>query len=234
MGWLDDVVERVGQIVGDGQLPVVIFDLDSTLIDTAPRQHRILVEFAAHTGDRDLQDLVARIAVDELGYRVEAPLERRGITDRALLRQLRAFWGSRFFTNAYCALDRPAAGAVPFVRRVFEAGALVYYLTGRPADMVEGTLSVLRGAGFPVLRGRGLLHMKPTHTLSDRRFKERATADVHALCGQVAATFENEPAHAATYLRAFPGAQHFLVGDVRSPDAPPPDPALVCIESFHA
>lgn len=233
MSTLAEVIDAVAAEAEQGRLGVVVLDLDSTAISTRPRQHRILRDFAEGHGDPRLWALVEQVPVEEMGYRVEAPLQARGYADPALLAALRTFWATCFFTDAYCALDRANPGAVAFARAVFDAGGLIYYLTGRPEQMALGTLKVLRQEGFPVLGGRTVLHMKPDTALTDHGFKRRAMGEIDRLGGRVVATFENEPGHAAAFLEAFPGAWHFLVGDVRSPRAPEPHPDLVEIPSFH-
>ncbi|HHO53801.1 MAG TPA: hypothetical protein ENK18_23740 [Deltaproteobacteria bacterium] len=230
---LTEVIDAVALQAREGRLGIVVLDLDSTAIDTRPRQHRILRDFAAGHGDLQLSELVEQIPEAELGYRIEAPLERRGYTDAASLAALHAFWGACFFTDAYCVHDRANPGAAAFARRVFGAGGLVYYLTGRPEQMAQGTLQVLCREGFPILSGRAVLHMKPDVGLGDHGFKRGAMKEIGRLGGRVVATFENEPAHAAAFLEAFPRAVHFLVGDIRSPQAPEPHPGLVAIPSFH-
>ncbi len=233
MSLLDTVIDTVDHEVRAGGLAIVVLDLDSTAISTAARQLRILQEFASERGESRLSALVDEVREAELGYRVEAVLERRGYADASALSALRAFWRARFFTDAYCALDQASEGAVDFARRVSDAGGLLYYLTARPAQMALGTLSVLRDQGFPTLDGRAVLHMKPDGRRADHGFKRAAMERIVQLRGRVVASFENEPAHAAAFLERFPRARHFLVGDVRSPDAPDPHPDLVQIPSFR-
>ncbi|MBX2799400.1 MAG: HAD family acid phosphatase [Myxococcales bacterium] len=225
---LDEVEARAS-----GGLPVVVLDLDSTAISTARRQLTILREFADAHGDAELSAVVAEVSEGEMGFAVEGPLQTRGVDTEALKPQLRAFWRERFFADAYCRRDQPNPGAPAFARRVVERGGLVYYLTARPVDMMIGTVAVLQEHGFPLMRGRAVLHMKPSSHLDDHRFKRGAVAEIQSLRGVVCATFDNEPRHANAFVEYFPEAVNVLFGDVRSPDAPAPDRALVHIHTFQ-
>jgi phosphoglycolate phosphatase-like HAD superfamily hydrolase len=231
---LQGVITRVAEVARGGRLPVVVLDLDSTVFDTGPRHLRILRDFAGQRGHDGLERIANALSPADFGWGIDEPVRELGISDEALLADLLDFWNDRFFTSQYCAIDEPAPGAVTFARAIVEKGGLVYYLTGRPADaMHDGTLLALRRAGFPALRGRSVLHMKPSPHLADHRFKQAAIAEIHSLHGVVVCTAENEPAHANMLRQAFPEAVHLLYRDVHSPGAPQPDPALVRIADFH-
>ena len=110
---------------------------------------------------------------------------------------------------------------------------MLYYLTGRHVDgMHLGTAKSLVDHGFPLYRGRTVLHLKPSFHMKDHDFKEMALADIRSLAGPVVATFENEPGNANLFLASFPDAAHFLVSEVHSPSAPPPSPLLVKLADF--
>jgi len=216
-------------------LPIVVFDLDSTLFLARSRNLRILRRFAdGNSRYPDLATFAADLTVEDLGYFVDHPLAERGLLTDDLKADLRAYWAEHFFTDDLCAHDAPTAGAPEFVRACHDAGALVYYLTGRhPSDMAHGTVTALLGSGFPLFVGRTLLQLKPTFEMPDGTFKAGAMADITALGGTVVATFENEPGHAHAFQAAFPGAVHFLLTTARSPAAPVPHPDLVQIADFR-
>jgi hypothetical protein len=225
---LETVRQRIRDTpIGEAR-PVVVFDLDSTLIHTGGRHLAIARAFAQDHGA--ISDAVDALTPSDFGWDVRDPLRARGVPE-PILDALLAFWGERFFDGAWCAHDQPAPGAVPFVRTIEAEGAHVAYLTGRPEPtMGAGTRASLQQLGFP--QGpRTSLHMKPTTTVSDARFKRVAVHEILAF-GPIVATFENEPAHANAFLKAFPDAVHVLVGTVRDPRAPAPDPKLICAPDF--
>lgn len=230
---LAEVLERIERVRRARRLPVVVFDLDSTLFSTAARNWAILQEFVAAPERAELATSLAMLRPEDIGWNIHQCLERRGIGDSALWNALHQFWFERFFTDDYLRHDRALPGAPAFVDACHVRGALIYYLTGRHVGGMEvGTVAALRSEGFPFWRGRCVLHLKPSFEMSDSAFKHDAIADVHSYRGEVVATFENEPGNANLFLRAFPDALHFLLLTVHSPQAENPDPALIPSADF--
>ena len=124
-------------------------------------------------------------------------------------------------------------GAPEFVTACHDAGAFIYYLTGRHVGgMEKGTVNALVAHGFPLFTGKVACQLKPDYYANDREFKTAALDGVRALHGEVVATFENEPGNANLFFEAFPEAKHFLLDTVHSPEAEVPDPALIVVEDF--
>ncbi|MFO0581461.1 MAG: hypothetical protein U0229_04235 [Anaeromyxobacter sp.] len=184
---------------------VVVFDLDSTLLDNRPRQARIVRDYASLAGVPALLD--ARPEHWQ-GWDLAVALSNAGLGPAGLEAHLgpaRAFWRERFFTSAYCRLDAPIPGAPAFVAALARARAHVAYVTGRHRGMREGTVDCLARHGFPLPGDRVELLMKPDPELGDDAWKDAACAEVERL-GEVVAAFDNEPAHVNLYARAFPDA----------------------------
>jgi predicted secreted acid phosphatase len=184
---------------------VVVFDLDSTLLDNRPRQARILREFGLAHGLLPLaqarpehwQDWDIKTAMRNAGL-AAAEIER-------VAEDAKQFWRDRFFTSEYCVDDEAVPGASRFVLGVRAAGAQVAYCTGRHEAMRAGTVACFQRLGFPV-PGNGVnLFMKPIFEISDDDWKETAYSRLREL-GQVLAVFDNEPTHVNGYRRAFPSA----------------------------
>ena len=233
---LREVFPRITEALADGALPIVLFDLDSTLFETGSRNLRILREFAeAQSGAHPaLTELVAGLTIDDMGWNVHESFARRGVDDEALLQSLRDFWFERFFTDDYVKTDLPAPGSVDYVNHCHQAGAMIYYLSGRHVGGMEtGTVQALTDHGFPFWRGRCAIHLKPSFDMADRSFKDEAVADIRSYKGRVVASFENEPGNANLFLEAFPGALHFLLDTVTSPEPETPSPELVVVPDFH-
>ncbi|MCA9573320.1 MAG: hypothetical protein KC656_36035 [Myxococcales bacterium] len=222
--------DEVMRAIRSARRPVVVFDVDSTLVSTAGRHLAILRAFAE--GRPALRELAARLAPEDFGWTVDAPVRARMDLDPETASALQAFWADAFFSDRFLAHDRPVPGAVDFVRRVHSAGAWVVYLTARAADrMGARTAETLVSMGFPVVEGRATLHLKPSSDTSDHGHKASALAEA-AWLGEVVATFENEPANANLFARSFPGGLHVLVGSLCSPGAPDPDPTVLRVDGF--
>lgn len=230
---LNEVLLRIDETRHSARLPVVVFDLDSTLFTTGPRNWAILQEFVAQSAHAGLAEQVAGLRPEDIGWNIHECLKHRGIGHPKLWHELQEFWAERFFTDAYVLHDRALPGAAAFVTACHTRGALIYYLTGRHVGGMEvGTVSALRSEGFPFWRGRCVLHLKPSFEMSDRAFKDDAIGDIRSYRGEIAATFENEPGNANLFQRAFPHALHFLLLTVHSPGAEAPHAELIESDDF--
>jgi len=232
MSELLQALEKTATVAASGQLPIMVFDLDSTLFNTAGRHLAILKAFAEL--EPIIHPIVGALTHADFGWRIDGPLRARGFVDEAVLQRLNGYWFERFFTDDWVQHDYPNPGAVAYVQRAHRAGALVYYLTGRHVGGMErGTMAALLSAGFPVYTGRDILHLKPSFHDNDKAFKTTALRRIQSLRGTVVATFENEPGNANLFMDAFPSASHFLVSDVRSPDGDQPAPELIEVPDFR-
>lgn len=183
---------------------MVLFDLDSTLVNNRPRSARIMREFAATQNEPLLaaaaghhwQDWSATRAMRNMGLAAERA--------EALNQLFDDFWRPRFFSSDYCPYDTEIAGACAFVQSVLDAGAQVIYLTGRPELMRAGTVQSLTELGFPAPGSASVaLNMKPQANGSDDDFKHQQALELRAR-GAIAAAFDNEPQHINTYRAQLP------------------------------
>ena len=180
---LAEVLQRIDVVIADGRLPVVVFDLDSTLFSTEPRNMRIISEFVAEHGAEfpGLDELVSGLQLSDMGWGVTEPFTDRGFDPPGFKKALSRFWGKRFFTSDYVISDHPTPGSVEFARQCHERGAMLYYLTGRHvSDMGAGTVKALTDHGYPLWRGRCTLHLKPSFELDDKVFKDAALRDIRS------------------------------------------------------
>ena len=199
---LADVLDRARR---GGETAIVVFDLDSTLLDNRPRQARILREYGAELGLTVLsthhadhwQGWDTRIAMRNAGMS-EADIEAHAVP-------FKQYWWTRFFTSEYCVDDRLIAGADRYARAVAETGATLCYVTGRHEPMRRGTVENFGALGLPVPGARVELLMKPTLEEHDDTYKLR-TYDILRRRGSVVAAFDNEPSHINGYRAAFPDA----------------------------
>ncbi len=233
---LNDVLDRITATAAAGVLPLVIFDLDGTLLDNRTRTMRILREFAAAEGDAfpGLAEVVDGITFADLRYDARDALRERGFSDDAAFTAFFAFWSARFFTDEYVLSDVETPGAIAYATACWDRGAHVYYLTGRHVGGMEaGTSSSLTQLGFPMYGGRSSMHLKPSFDVGDGEFKDSAIAVIRSMRGSVIASFENEPGHANLLGESFPEALSFLLDTGHSSSAPAPSPALVHVDDFR-
>ncbi|MEM6734083.1 MAG: haloacid dehalogenase-like hydrolase, partial [Myxococcota bacterium] len=90
----------------------------------------------------------------------------------------------------------------------------------------------LRDNGFPIgIQGTELI-MKPTAQTQDAIFKQQVTNYLRHY-GKVIATFDNEPANANVFRRAFPSAVIMAFDAPHSPNPPPLLPEVQKLASFE-
>jgi hypothetical protein len=209
--------------------PIAVYDLDSTLFSTGPRNFAIAKAFTEIRPQ--LASFVAQLHPDRMGWNVMQDLQGLGFDDQSILKELQAFWRATFFTDRFVQLDGVYLGAVELVRATQAAGCLTFYLTGRDEPgMKAGTLLALDAAGFPMPDGRNaMLRLKPNWEDEDLAFKTKAFEELRQL-GEVVLAFENEPANANRFAEAFPRATVVLHATIHAPNPEPLSPRVHRVE----
>lgn len=202
-GILQAIID-ISSTVKKGDL--VIFDLDSTLLDNRPRQVQIIREYGL-VSKLPLLENFEIIQMD--GWSLELSLQHAGLSKEEASfykKDLYMFWEKRFFTSEYCLYDIETPGAAHYVRKILESGARIVYCTGRHLAMKEGTIQNLQSLGFPIPDDNQVfLLLKPYFELEDDDWKQQAYRKISSL-GQVLAVFDNEPSHINGYKKAYPDA----------------------------
>ncbi len=231
---LKEVMVRTQKVLDQKKLPVVIFDLDSTLFHVSPRSFEILKEWAKASSVSILPDLKE----EDMGYSIEDVWVKKGLSIETgesfkHLKDAKDFWRKRFFSNEYIHHDLPHAGAVEYVRRLYEMGAKIVYLTGRDVPLMAfGTVDHLRNCGFPVEVERTRLILKPKRHIDDLVFKA-GVCKAASEWGEVVASFENEPKNLVAMQEALgPKAMHIFFESVSSDHAAPAAKEVYRIHDF--
>ncbi len=241
-GVLQKVKEANRHRIDRGGKPVkVVFDLDSTIFDVKPRSLRILKEFALSKEARSISTEMAEWSLTLPAFRLLYTLEEsarenaapaeEGVRQQYLQAAFR-FWMKRFFTNEYLAIDQPTLGAVEYVNRIVDAGAIAVYLTGRDwPGMGKGTRSMLEQNGFPIHKSCSELFMKPNFQMDDAEYKDEALRDLRSTSDTVA-LFDNEPANFHVFEKNFPEAWLVLLHSNCSQKEAKPVKRIYKIDSF--
>lgn len=184
---------------------VVVFDLDSTVLDNRPRQSAILRQFGVQRGIAALD----RMRPDHWrNWSLADAMARAGLSDATIegtIDDAKQFWRERFFSSEYCALDQAIPGAAEYVRAVVQQGSVVVFCTGRHEAMRAGTIHSLAALSFPLPSERVHLVMKPTIEEHDDAWKVQAFARLDKF-GVVGAAFDNEPKHINAYRSQYADA----------------------------
>ena len=186
--------------------PIVVFDLDGTLLDNRERTLRIMKLYA----EREVAPLrpkvaerIASLRLEDIGSRVMDTLARVGVSDPAIVNNAVVFWGERFFTGKYAGFDVAKPGSAALVRTLHGAGARIVYWSTRDASThLAGTIEVLQRQGFPVgVQGTEVI-LKPNKQMMSSVFKRRAIAYLQQT-GTVVGAFDDEAVNSNLCRRAF-------------------------------
>jgi len=231
---LESLIARSAERV-HGRAPLVVFDLDGTLLDNRPRVVAILHELAEHWRETHPEASAAvRQAKDEdIHYGLVENLKHLGVHDPELQQLGQRFWFERFFVDEYLRHDVALAGAVSFAQRCYEAGANLMYLTGRDTPkMALGTFASLRDRGFPIGTVGTSLVTKPAFDIPDDRFKREAGPLLDRV-GPVLAVFDNEPGNCNALLECHPSCASVLLDTHHAPNPPDLLPGVAVIDTFE-
>lgn len=233
---LDEILFDVEAARSRGRRPVLLFDVDDTVLSTARRHLRILREFADKIAPALAEDADSLRAMtpERVLYSIADTAKAAGVDDEAVLGELRRFWFERFFANEYLLEDREVPGAAAFCQEALVRGARIVYLTDRDEGMREGTLAGLAQNGLPTPDGEVVqLILKPRFETPEREFKVAALSAVSRL-GDVAAGFENEPAHINLFRKTFPAGRMVLLETRHSGKPVEADPGIERVADFRA
>jgi hypothetical protein len=234
---LDEVAKRVQATPGR---PLVLFDLDSTLYEVGPRTFQILSEWSETSEGEFFHNalpLLKTLEERHIGYSVRDAFLALGMRAddpkmHDALEAAKKFWEKRFFTSAYLKYDRAYPGAAEFVRKVYDLGAEVVYLTGRDEpNMGDGTREALLRDGFVWGVPRTHLLLKKASHLPDLEHKVEAGEYVRRH-GTLVASFENEPKNLVALYEVFPDAMHVFVDTIYSDHEAIPCRGLYRIAGF--
>jgi predicted secreted acid phosphatase len=239
---LGEVIARTESHLKSGGVPVVVFDLDSTLFDVSNRSFQILREWLAHpetTQFSETRDRLSTLETTDMRYSLEDVWEIKKIPHAEApfdhhFKHAKQFWRKRFFNNDYLVHDQPTRGAVEFVQKLHAMGAWIVYLTGRDIPLMAfGTFDQLKQHGLPIEVERTRLILKPKRHLDDLEFKSKAAETISTL-GTVIASFENEPKNLIAMQKSFSKDTMNIFIDTVSSDQPAPSgKGIYRIEEFH-
>ncbi|MBI4056438.1 MAG: hypothetical protein HY399_02715 [Elusimicrobia bacterium] len=233
---LQDILLELLSLRKKDLTPLVIFDIDDTLLSTLPRHLRILKEFTTQPElcscfPKEAKRLASLKTVD-IRYSITDTARSAGVMEETLLKELLDFWFDRFFKNEFLRADDPVAGAPDYCQEVIAQGSHLVYLTGRDEAMREGTLFSLSRHGFPMPNEKNVrLILKPKFETPDAEYKSEALEKISEM-GEVAAVFENEPSHINFCQERFPQASMVFVDTHHSGKPVTPHSHIPWIKNF--
>jgi hypothetical protein len=215
--------------------PVVVFDLDGTLMDNRPRTLVILQELARELREEAHAhaEVIAAAKTDHLAYLLTDTLRKLGLEHPELAARAESFWKTRFFSDDYLKHDVAIEGSVEFARACYEAGASLVYFTGRDLPLMGiGSFQSIRDLGFPIGVVGTELVCKPDARIPDELFKRNEGPKLLRV-GRVVAAFDNEPANCNAFVEMNPDAEVVFVDTQHLPGAPPLDSRVHVVTDFR-
>ena len=212
-----------------GKKPVAVFDIDSTIMDTAPRNYQILK--AAVSKFPFLKTAFSKIQHEDIGWNILHSLDPENRLSRERREKIHFFWKERFFQNEWLKHDSPYRGIIDILNWLLQNHITLVYLTGRDEpNMKDGTMQSFRDHGLPV-EGDVHFFFKPDFDMDDLGYKESVFSHI-SLLGQVILAVENEPKNANAMANAFPDAEIALIRTVTTPDPEIPDSRIWIFDRY--
>lgn len=227
------VMDRVKAAAKVHKRPIVVFDLDDTLVRTAPRNYAVLGDWSKTTAGAPYQAGFAKVKVDEIGWGIDGTLDTMGVPADER-KGLMKFWADHFFSSDYLKYDLPNPGAVAYAKAVHDAGAHVIYMSGRnDATMRAGTEASIKQHGFPWdPTGKTVtLVLKSYKGGDDAAYKEKESTKLPAL-GEVEAAVDNEPGNCNAFHHSLPKATVILLEKPHSPNPPALEGGILRAKDF--
>lgn len=223
ISWLE---ENINPASADS---LVLFDIDSTIMDTAPRNFGILE--AAEKEFSYLAGVTEKVRHKDIGWNFSDAVHRLFPLKEVEKRELQEFWADRFFYDDWLDLDTPYNGVGELLNWLVRKRFRLVYLTGRDEiNMKRGTIDSFRAHGLPIGEMTEFL-FKPSQAIEDLAFKQDAFRKIRTM-GTLVLAVENEPANANAMARHFPDALVALIDTVTAPDPAVPDPGILLFKSY--
>ncbi|MBC7661424.1 MAG: HAD family hydrolase [Chitinophagaceae bacterium] len=232
----DDIESRIQKALRSKLRPLVVFDVDDTLVDCRYRKAQVFQDFAKQPAVRSQwlaeSQTILDLSWERLRYRVQDNLDMVNITSETFRDAIFDHWIKNYFTYPYLLKDRAFPGAQQFVKKCQDMGAHIVYLTARDhMGMYQGTIEALDLLKFPMHSPDIHIMLKPEVSMNDHHFKVGALEQIASL-GEVVASFENELVNLNAMAERFPNAAMYWRNTLYAPDPPPPHPRVEILAHF--
>lgn len=216
--------------------PLIIFDLDSTLFDVAPRLEKVLTDIALEPVMMEKFPSVVphfkNIRTERRDWGFVEVLHRAGVEhdNLDLFKTVRQLWIEKFFSNEYIHYDVPYQGSVDFVRKIEKLNIPIVYLTGRDIKRMErGSREVLLKWDFPLDDKMSRLVLKPEPSMDDALFKRDWIHDHMINFQSPVFLFENEPVNINLIAKELPQVELVFFDSTHSRKETPPEEVFTLV-----
>ena len=180
---LNQILSALNDARSVGRRSLIIFDIDSTLLDTSFRTRAIFKEFArCEIYKKKYPNLCSQISAWQETVEVYDPIafvnhhtDSSIVISSQLAAELLKFWKKRFFNEDWLNQDLPYKGASKFVNECTNSDADIAYLTGREEKtLLKGTIRSLATHRFPYdpTNQKTKLVLKSSSVIKDIAYKD--------------------------------------------------------------
>ena len=219
---LKHLIEKSKVLSAQQERFAVAIDLDSTLYNVAPRMNQIIKDFCAERFHREKHpnecSILEKTEHKYGDWGLEVSMQRAGINIQPseFMKDIMSFWQKCFFSNEYLHYDEPMPGAIDYVQSLHNAGAYIFYLTGRDSQRLgHGTRECLEKFDFPLHDKTAKIALKPNASLKDETFKQEYLNSLEKLKKEIW-LIENEPVNINLILEKNPKIQILFFDSVHS------------------
>lgn len=215
-----------------GQRPLVVLDIDSTLVHVHTRNQAILNDFLAnrtqHWTDKNRIENLSKVELQSHHWGYEPLKSEFSAVEWS---ELQRHWLYNFFGNDFLEHDVPVAGVKTFINELTSLNIEIVYLTGRDEGrMMSGTVESFKKLNFPISE-HARLFLKQDLSQTDEDFKKSVFKQlIHEF--QNIWFFDNEPLNLAMCAQNFPTVQNVWVCTTHSGRAEVP-PLTLTIKDFE-
>ncbi|MGZ3695609.1 MAG: HAD family acid phosphatase [Bdellovibrionota bacterium] len=225
------IVAKIAASSAHGLSPVIIADLDETLVDSIPRRFLSFQEaFSTICGPAREGDCAKAAGINIIEflalpnrYAQGTLLQAVGISPE-MAEQLQKEMMNIYYGGTYVAKDQSVPGATEFVQELRKTGAKIFFVTSRGDEAQrEGTLVSLKNLGF-IHDGDEASVMLRSKGMSSIEFKRSSFLKIKSWAesnnGIVELVMENEPENMNAMTDFFPSAAAIFVDGAFVKDEP--------------
>lgn len=229
----ESVFATVSATLAKGKIPVVISDLDETLVDSVARRYYSLItatQSICGTQRKGQCGHLAGINIKEIidlpnHYNLDTLFTHVEVTDKVLLQKIGNGLVEHYLSGKKMDLDQAVPGATEFIQKLNDLHAKTFFVSSRYLDTQgKGTLDSLKNLGFIPTDSIGETIKLRTRGESSIDFKKAAFSDVQTWAsennGEVVLVMENEPENMNAMTDTFPDAKSIFVDGAFLKDLP--------------
>jgi hypothetical protein len=208
----DVVKSNIENIHNSGGSPLIVIDLDGTLVDYSIRTYSIFQEIP-HKFELpdDIKEKLLSIKPTEFKYHPRENLIALDLNNDELVEKLSKFWEKCFLSNYYLDYDMPFDGVDEFIQNVLSLDMNIVYLTGRDEEnMGMGTRAWLKKYKLHPIENRTRLILKTDMDLINYQSKVKGCHMINKL-GTPVMLIDNEPKELISIWECFPEAIGILM-----------------------